>query len=111
MTQEKIKLVKVKEKLCIMPTIDAHKIIPLINAAWKRSFAQVTHNKKAISERGWNPYNRNCLLNADVRATMTTEELEQEKDRAFVILSIFLPDNLAPSLCKINAFDMIISIM
>ena len=36
-------------------------IIPLVNMAWKESFANVTNSQKAIRERGWGPLNY-CLL-------------------------------------------------
>ena len=37
-------------------------LIPLINRAWKRSFARKEKNQVAIADRGWNPYNRILLL-------------------------------------------------
>ena len=44
-------------------------IIPLVNKAWKESFAKVNSNKKAILERGWGPLNRYLLTNREVLKT------------------------------------------
>jgi len=54
-------------------------IMVLVNQAWKRSFARVSENKKAVAERGWFPYNRILLDHPDLRATMTADECEDEK--------------------------------
>jgi hypothetical protein len=54
-------------------------IIPIINYAWKKSFARVDKNKKAIAERGWFPYNRNLLRNEELRATMTEREAKEDR--------------------------------
>jgi hypothetical protein len=53
-------------------------IIPLVCRSFKPSFANRLTNKKALSERGWNPYNRNLLLDPTIRATITKEQLERE---------------------------------
>ena len=60
--------------MCLPGTLEATDLMPLINVAWNHSFARVHHNKNAIADRGWNPYNRNILTNADVRATMAAKE-------------------------------------
>ena len=39
------------------PGIYATDIMVIVNNAWQQSFAQVDHNKKAISDRGWDPLN------------------------------------------------------
>ncbi len=49
-------------------------IIPLVNEAWKVSFARVGDNLKAISERGWGPLNRNLLLYKDIQNSMNRYE-------------------------------------
>ena len=54
-------------------------IIPLVNNAWDVSFARMEKNKKAIYERGWFPFNRNLLLHPDIRASMTEEDIKEEK--------------------------------
>jgi hypothetical protein len=55
--------------LAIKPTA----IVPTINFAWKRSFAKVENNKKAILERGWYPANKNLLTRAEVLRTKKVE--------------------------------------
>lgn len=68
-----------KEKHCRNATIEPHKITLLIITTGKRSFAGTKQNKKVIEKRGCRPYNRNCLLHKDVRATITKEEMEEER--------------------------------
>ena len=55
-------------------------IIPLVNLCWDDSFANVRTNKKAIVERGWAPFNRNLLLNKEIRATMIENDVRDEKE-------------------------------
>ena len=64
-----------QQKLNIMSS----DIVPLVNACWPLAFANVTTNKKAISERGWMPYNRVLLLNELLQATITEEMIVYEK--------------------------------
>ena len=45
-------------------------IIPLVNQSFFSSFGNRLTNKKALAERGWNPYNRNLLLDPTVWATI-----------------------------------------
>ena len=54
-------------------------IIPLINTAWVNSFSEVESNKKAIAERGCFLYNRNLLMQEQLRATITMKDIETEK--------------------------------
>jgi len=56
-------------------------LIPLINIAWNKSFARKSTNKKAIALRGWNPLNYYLLLDPELRATMTTTELQNESSK------------------------------
>ena len=56
------------------PGIFSTDIMILINDAWEQSFAQVDFNKKAISDRGWNPLNYSLLNDEDIKATMTDSE-------------------------------------
>ena len=70
--------------------IQATDIIPMVRYAWEKSFARKDTNAKAIAERGWFPLNRNCLLNSEIRVSMTEEELDQEKERG---LSPFFEGN------------------
>ena len=73
-------LIQKKEQIYISkPTIIfPYKIIILVNDAWAHSFGKVATNQHAIAERGWNPLNRNILLNAQLRATMTPDEKTAE---------------------------------
>jgi hypothetical protein len=59
-------------------------IIPLVNRAWPGSFGNIEGNKKALAERGWYPYNRNLLLNSRIRATMTQQQLNDEKELGLI---------------------------
>ena len=49
-------------------------IVGLVNTAWKKSFANVRTNKKAISEQGWGPLNYNVLLYSEIQATRTNQK-------------------------------------
>ena len=84
-TQAKMDIVSKKEQLSLPPSIEPFEIIPIINAAWPLSFGRVVTNRQAISDRGWNPFNRSLLLNNKIRATMTDEEKELEPVRKIVI--------------------------
>ena len=44
------------------PTLQPTDLIPLINKAWNQSLAQIDKNCNAIANRGWNPLNRNIIL-------------------------------------------------
>ena len=55
-------------------------IIPLVRKAWPMAFGRIRNNLNAISERGWNPYNRNLLLHPSLRAKMTEEMIQNERD-------------------------------
>ena len=54
------------------PSILAIDIIPIVNYAWKESFARVETN---ISDCGWNPLNYNLLVNKQIAPTMTNSEI------------------------------------
>ena len=72
---KKRKLVEDKEKYIPEKfTIQPHDIMPIINHAWEQSFARVTPNKKAISDRGWFPYNFNLMTYLIIFTTITKEE-------------------------------------
>ena len=66
-------------------TIEVTEIMILINYAWSVSFTKISSNKKAISERGWNPLNQNIFLDTAVRVTMTKLEIETEKESGILI--------------------------
>jgi len=67
-------------ELCIEP----YKIIPLLNTAWGKSFGRPVSNRKAIADRGWNPLNRNILLNSTLRSTIAKTERDTESTRTLV---------------------------
>ena len=73
------------------PSLQATVMVPLINKAWKKSFARVPKNRNAIANRGWNPLNRNLLLDPSIRATITDAEKENENDASS---RIHLPSSL-----------------
>ena len=57
------------------PTLTPQDIIPLINEAWKVSFARVGNNNlRTTSERGWGPLNRNLLLHKDIQSSRSKYE-------------------------------------
>lgn len=85
-------LVQKKESLGLPPSLVDTDMMPLINMAWQQSFAKISSNKRAIADRGWNPLNRAILTNDDLRATMTTKELE---DEALPSSNIILPNKIA----------------
>ena len=41
-------------------------IIPIVNAAWKKSFAKTKSNLKAIRDRGWGPLNKVLLHHPEI---------------------------------------------
>ena len=80
--------------MCISkPTIFAYEIILLVNYAWAHSFGKVATNQHAIAERGWNPLNRNLLLNSQLRATMTMDEKTAEQASGTILIPYHALDN------------------
>lgn len=55
-------------------------IIPLINAAWPKSFGNINFARKAISDRGWGPLNYNLLKHPDIESTRYKESNAQTID-------------------------------
>jgi hypothetical protein len=79
----KKELVSFKIKHNIPIALNGEDIIPLINKAWKDSFANKVTNRKAIAARGWFPLNRNLLLHKEIKISenMTaTEQIEQSEN-------------------------------
>uniref|UniRef100_A0A7S4UP82 Uncharacterized protein n=1 Tax=Paramoeba aestuarina TaxID=180227 RepID=A0A7S4UP82_9EUKA len=62
-----------KTRMGLPPIIQKTDIIPLINLAWDQSFAKVRSNRKAISDRGWNPLNRALLTHPVILKTRIPE--------------------------------------
>ena len=55
-------------------------VMPLIAKTWMKSFGNVLSNRKAIINRGWDPYTLALLLESSIRATMTDEMMEWERN-------------------------------
>jgi hypothetical protein len=82
----KIELAKAKRKYVEerdVPKFEPTDIVPLVNAAFPKSFGNNQHAVKAIAERGWNPLNYNSLtllptpeivnlVDCDVQTNQTT---------------------------------------
>ena len=66
-------LQKLQVQNCEPVRIKDHDIVPMVMLAYPDSFGNVTTNKRAISSRGWNPLNRNCLLNPEIVRTRGTQ--------------------------------------
>ena len=61
-------------------------IVPIVNYAWEKSFAVVQNNCNAISERGWNPLNRNLLTHPEVISyRLSTEHYLQSPTHSSII--------------------------
>jgi hypothetical protein len=76
-------LVAFKLKHNIPISLVTEDIVPIVNFAWKPTFGNNISNKKAIAVRGWNPFNRNLLLNKEIcniEEQEHVEELEEELD-------------------------------
>ena len=87
LTKAKQKLLEYKVNKCMPGTLEATDMIPLINKAWEHSFARELTNKKAITERGWNPLNYNLLTYPEIRATMTKSERDNEVSSQLIVLA------------------------
>ena len=59
----------------------------LINAPWAESFGRILTNETAICEQGWNPLNRNLILEEILLSTMTVLEREGEATSNIIIPS------------------------
>ena len=58
-----------KDQLEMDLKLETYNIIPLLNHCSEQSFAKVEGNKKAISERGWNPLDYRLLVDPDILRT------------------------------------------
>ncbi len=93
LTLEKQLLLEKKQELRLDFRIDRHDVVGLVHRSWEYSFARKESNKKAISERGWNPLTYNLLDHP---------ELKKEKDsfaikNAYQLASINGKENIDPS--------------
>jgi hypothetical protein len=53
--------------------------MPLINYAWDDTFGNIPTNRKAIAVRGWNPLNRNLLLDPEISNTTINNFVSYEE--------------------------------
>ena len=109
MTKAKQQLLEYKTKH-ENPTLQPTDIIPLINKAWKQSFARVDKNRNAIADRGWNPLNRNLLLDSSIRATMTEEERSKESKYTSFRIPSALQNNNQPHIPSCESSNSIVSV-
>ena len=65
-TREKDAVINWKTRHNFPPVIEQYDIIPIVNAAWEDSFADIEQNLKAIRARGWNPLNQALLKRPDM---------------------------------------------
>jgi hypothetical protein len=54
-------LLEKKQEMRLDYKIEKHDVVGLVHHAWLYSFDKRDSNKKAISERGWNPLTYNLL--------------------------------------------------
>ena len=72
--------------MCTHAQLQTYNIIPLINAAWAKSFARVDKNAQAGADRSWNPLNRNLLKFPKIRVTMIDEMRELEVEYSSTVI-------------------------
>ena len=53
-------------------------IVPLVNATWPLAFGNVESKRRAITERGWGPFNKNLLLHPLICTYMTETMMNDE---------------------------------
>ena len=73
-TQDKRKLCQFQISMGMSLSIHPSDIVPIVNNAWKQSFARVPSNQRAISRRGWQPLNRGLLKNQEVLKTLVSQQ-------------------------------------
>lgn len=54
-------------------------IVPLVRRRWGPSFGDAAAARRAIAQRGWDPYNQNLLLNPIIRASMAESMIENKR--------------------------------
>lgn len=69
-------------------------IMLLVRDTWHLAFGDVEANLHAISERGWNPLNKNLLLNPIIMASMTESMIKRIQEK-----EIF-PSKVISELCE-----------
>jgi hypothetical protein len=108
-TRDKRKLSQFRISMGMPVNIRPSDIVPIVNNAWKQSFARVGPNKRAISRRGWQPLNRGLLQNPEVlktkvvtRATATTTTTPPPPADIVPITTITVPASQATVLSDIT---------
>ena len=61
------------------PKLNCTDIVPLLNVAWNKSFAQVTNNRRAVAKRGWYPPTKKVLQDPILFDLQHECTLEQDK--------------------------------
>ena len=84
--REKRRIVEEKEKMFLPPTIEPHDILKIVTEGYRAGFQNELNNRRAISERGWFPFNRHLLTYPSLRATMTKDEKEKEELEDSVVI-------------------------
>ena len=85
MIDAKRKLLDLNSKHYLNESIEKSDFMVLINITWNKSFARSDKNRKAISDRGSEPYNRNILDFSLIRATMVESNYVKEMKYHFVV--------------------------
>lgn len=67
--------------------LQTYDINSLVNKAWDKSFARTMKNKVVNSDRVWNHLNCNILTFPEIRATTTTQKIEEEN----ILTNVTLP--------------------
>ena len=75
-----VHLQKLQVENCEPIRIKDHDIIPMVMSAHPDSFGNMTTNKRVILSQGWNPLNRNCLLNPQIVRTRGNEVYKSNND-------------------------------
>ena len=72
-------------------------IIPIVNYAWQKSFANVKNNLKAIADRGWGPLNRILLSHPEIISSKIESFDSQENEQDGLQSQAIMDDNIAVS--------------
>jgi hypothetical protein len=79
-TRDKRKLSQFRISMGMPVNIRPSDIVPIVNNAWKESFARVGPNKRAIARRGWTPLNRGLLKCPEVLKTKVVAATTREDE-------------------------------
>ena len=62
--------------------MDKHEIIEILNYSFGRSFALTKYNQISIFDIVWYPLNHNLLCDKEIYSTVTSKDIELDKDVA-----------------------------